>query len=289
MLLLQLWPITRSSRDLTLLQRPPIVSSRLALATIAAGTYQGSTNYEPYRGVTHNLRGTMPRCNQQLAIIFAVYALALTTLSAQQRTPDLDVPSLNRPTEEDLPDGLPQTGTREVIGGASIEGVVVQSPLQVRLLRLDPDSCSLLPSEPFTYDVELRNVGKTDLLLPWSVDPRDEGTADAGFFPVLSLSLGFQEGRARGLFYGSELLYGDTFKTFTIRRLRPREAVVVRAGAECRTTGETGTRDPFGPGSRPLRVIAQVTLKYRRNTGGPTAESSNAVPLTITWPETPRR
>jgi len=224
------------------------------------------------------------------AVTFCACALAVIPVAAQQRAPDLDLTILDRPIEASDPNE--GTVTVTVIGYGWAEGIRVEPLLQVRLLGLNPVECAA--GEPLTFDVELRNVSRTDLLVPWSVDSRDVGTATAGFFPALSLALWFEEGKRRGVIDALDTLFGNTFGMFTTRRLGRGEAVVLRVGGKC---AELGDRDhDFRRGTHVLRVTAHVGLKsgidrvgssvtYRL---GPSITSGNSMPLTITWPEPPQ-
>jgi hypothetical protein len=206
--------------------------------------------------------------------------LSLSVPSAQQRTLDLDFMSMEQPHDDSGSD----SGTHTVSGGA-----VVASPLRVQLLTIEPGhSCTV--GDLITFDVALRNVSRADLFLPWSMDSRDQGDQAPGFFPVLSLSLTFEDDKRRGLLDVINLLYGNTFNAFTTKRLPAGQEVVIRGRGTC---GEIGGPDKgFDAGFQRLRVSARATLWYRTGASesvlGPSSTSSNSIPLTMSWPATPQ-
>lgn len=215
----------------------------------------------------------MLRICRQITIAGVVSALALTSTFAQVRTPDLDITALDKPAEE----SGPEKGESSVYGTPSGSASTVEGPLQVELLRVEPDSCTL--GESISYDVALRNTGRVDILIPWSVDPRDEGTMAVRFYPVLSLSLEFEEGRARGALNAYNVLYGNPYSSVTVRTLRPQESLVVRARGTCEyAQGLEGGSKPMVA----LHVVSRVTLGYSRNRLGPTAVSRNSVSMIMT-------
>src|SRR5687767_9447346 len=112
-----------------------------------------------------------------------VYLLACGATSHTQTRPDLDLSQVDRPTADGGAPGLARS-----TGGGSGPQAQQSLPIAVRLVDLSP-SCS--QGETLTYDVELRNISKSSVLLPWSVDSRDVGerSEDPAWFPKITITL----------------------------------------------------------------------------------------------------
>src|SRR5262245_50155509 len=119
-----------------------------------------------------------PAFARVLIIAVLVGAGVQITVSAQQRAPDLDLRSFTPPLVVDDPPLTPdmdgviiETRTVSVVGPGSAEGGVPMTPLlRVRLVDVSPSTC--VGGEPITFDIELQNISRTDLRLPWSMDFR---------------------------------------------------------------------------------------------------------------------
>jgi len=217
----------------------------------------------------------MQRVARRIAITATLCGFAVMAASAQ-RVPDLDLTILDRPIEEVSQDG----SSHGVAAFPARDGRKIEDFLRIRLVRVEPNACTY--GDTLSYDVELSNVGRTPFRVPWSVDPRDQGEATNGFYPVMSLSLEYQEGRSRGVLDAGNLLFGNRFNALSTRTLPPKQTVVIRARAKCGEVG--GTQASFAPASRQLKVIARIGLNYAESTLGPTSASSNSLELTLNWP-----
>jgi hypothetical protein len=175
----------------------------------------------------------------------------LGVLVAQQRAPDVDLTLLNRPDE------LADEPSDTELGGGISSGQKRESPLSLRLLRVDPSSCEA--GEPITYDVALKNVTGQDLRIPVSVDKRDAGTSDERvLFPAMSLGLGiFRSGE---LVDAGDTLYGNSLDSFTTRVIGAGQELVVRAGGVCRFV-TTHEGKPARPGVNQVQLVARVCLR----------------------------
>ena len=219
--------------------------------------------------------GLMRRINRRVVVTVTLCALAAISASAQ-RTPDLDMTILDRPAVDVNPD----ESSRSVVALPALDGRKIEDFLRIRLVSLEPSAC--VYGDSLSYELELSNEGRIALLLPWSVNPRDQGEAADGFYPIMSLSLEYQEGRSRGVLDAGNLLFGDRFGTFSTRTLRPKQSVVIRAAGKCGEVG--GTQASFAPASRRLKVTARIGLNYGESALGPTTVSNNSQELTLNWP-----
>ena len=97
-------------------------------------------------------------------------------------------------------------------------------------------------------------------------------------FPVMVVSLRVGENGLDGLLGNVETLYGDPADPFTVHRLVPRAAVVIRIGAQCEVIHARATK--AGP-SDPTRVIVRASVRLTRemSEGGVWIDSE---PTTVT-------
>lgn len=202
--------------------------------------------------------------------LIAASIVTLVTIGAyaQAGAPDLDTRFIPRPSSADA-------GTRST---QTSRPVVYESPITVRLVRLEPASCSW--DDLVTYDVELRNDGKRAIALPWSAFPTDSPQADESptVFPFVGLSLAVGQ-NLEGRLGSWELLYGDRREPGSFRRLAPGASVTIRAATLCQLEGRAGRLIAPG-GEMAVKVFVRVNVKRSSDELG-AFTTSNGLPLTI--------
>jgi hypothetical protein len=217
----------------------------------------------------------MPRF---VVVLTAVLALYFAPALRAQKI-DLDLTVANRPIDPPAPDS--EVITTSTLIGEGSDGALT-SPLRARLVKVSP-SCEV--GDAIVFDVELHNTGRNTLVIPWTVDPANEGLSNSRYaFPVMRLSLQLVRPDSPELIDGGEILYGNPTDSFTVRALAPQERVVVRGTAVCRTLDHT-SEHAQRRGHMPFRVIATVVLQKNSSTLDPTSRSSATQPMTIVYPE----
>jgi hypothetical protein len=204
----------------------------------------------------------------RIAIAIALLMSGAPVLA--QRTPDLDASSL--PKADEPPDrGGIATGGRT----SSWKGEI---PIAVRLLAVEPRSCSW--NEPITFDLEIRNVSRSTISLPWSRIAPDnpQPSSSATVFSTLMVSLRVADDPRASLGI-VEALYGEPGNQLVSRRIRPNESVVVRFPATCVINFATAPRAISAAGS-PVTVSALVTVR-RGDTESPAVVKSNEIEIAV--------
>ena len=125
--------------------------------------------------------------------------------------------------------------------------IFYDSPVSVRLVRIDPIECSW--DEEVTYDVEVRNIGRQAITLPWSAfPPRSQPSGESrNVFPFMVLSLGVGEGMGGSLGW-VEMLQGSPDEPGSFRRLPPDATVVIRSSTPCQLTNSKAGPDDRADG-----------------------------------------
>lgn len=193
----------------------------------------------------------MIRC-LTLSVALCVTCVASATA---QRAPDLDTRFIPRAAES------PQTqgGSGRAEGGFSSGSQAV--PFDVRLLAIEPGSCSW--GEEVTYDIELSNISKSAIMLPWDVNkpttPSDSRSQAVFTTMMVTLMLADKSYATLG---AVEALYGDLGNALTFRRVAPGASVVIRLPTKCVVYDDRFQRS-IGPRGALLRVFAEVHLGPR--------------------------
>jgi hypothetical protein len=215
--------------------------------------------------------------NRYVLVLGMAAVLSVATSLAAQSV-DLDLTTAARP----IPTGEPE-GTVEVttLSGSSSSSEAAPPLLRVRLLRM-PASCQL--GEPLVFDVELQNISSAPLMLPWTLDPSNEGRSNApAAFPAMNVWLRLERQGVPEAVDGGDTLFGDPSDAFTMRTVQPRERVVIRATAVCATVNYQNERHGRR-GNHPFRVFAAVSLNKSSTMTGRSIHS-NSLPLAIVYPE----
>jgi hypothetical protein len=195
-----------------------------------------------------------------------------------QRAPDLDTRFLPVPSPPTPEQGIVAGGQ-----GGPWQGPV---PVAVRLLGVEPATCWW--DEALTYDVEIRNISRTAIVLPWSVVPPDDPppSASSNVFLTMSASLRLSDDPRASLGI-MKVLYGDLAHPSTVRRVQPGESVLVRFLAAC-VIHFASVQRAFPPVGSALKVSALVSLR-RRDTELPALIRSNEIDITVVRIEEPPR
>jgi hypothetical protein len=204
------------------------------------------------------------------ATLAVVLLLAAVASAGAQRAPDLDTRLLPK-----VPEPLDTRGV--AIGGrmGPWQGPI---PVAVRLLSVDPQSC--LWNEDVTYDVEIRNISSSVIVLPWSLQrpdrPLPPGPSSAFSSMLVSLRL-FDEpeasvGRVEGL-------YRSPDDAFTARRLAAGASVVIRIPTTCAISHASSQRAIPATGL-PLKVFVKVLLA-RHDSQLPALIESDELTMTV--------
>ena len=133
-----------------------------------------------------------------------------------------------------------------------------------------------------TYDVEVRNIGRQAITLPWSAfPPRSQPSGESrNVFPFMVLSLGVGEGMGGSLGW-VEMLQGSPDEPGSFRRLPPDATVVIRSSTPCQLTNSKAGPMIAPTGTISLKVFARVHVARTDDELGAFAESSNALPITV--------
>jgi hypothetical protein len=214
----------------------------------------------------------------RLFTLSVVFFLVCVTFVRAQRSPDLDTRFISRAPES------PQTqgGSGRVEGGFSSGSQAV--PFGVRLLAIEPSSCSW--GEEVTYDIELSNIGKSAVMLPWDVNkptaPSDSRSQTVFTTMMVTLMLADKSYATLG---AVEALYGDLGNALTLRRVAPGASVVIRLPTKCVVYDDRFQRS-IGPSGSLLRVFAEVHLGPRDRQMTVVAKS-NEMEVTVSRLERP--
>jgi hypothetical protein len=139
-----------------------------------------------------------------------------------------------------------------------------------------------------TYDVEIRNISRTAIVLPWSLIPPDASptSASSSVFFRIGISLRPTDD-AEALVGHVEALYGDPADPPTVRRVPPGVGVVIRVSTTCTINYATLER-PIDAAGSSLKVAALVSFR-RRETESPAFVRSNEIDVTVARIDEPPR
>ena len=192
---------------------------------------------------------------RSLASLFVVMSL-FPTISRAQQTPDLDLTQIARPSV--------QESTGDVSGSFQYNSLdrIAIPPISVRLVRIEPTTCTW--HEPITYDLEITNTSNAIIVLPWSVDKRDEEIPQPGTwangFAGATLGLHVRtSGRAN---IGTiAALYGSQYRPFSTRTVAPGGVVRIRAGSLCNVHDDALIERILQDGMLSLPAMAMVQIE----------------------------
>jgi len=212
------------------------------------------------------------------ALALAIAATLGTATTTAQKV-DLDLTTAARP----IP-AAETAGDNErtiSVGGGRSSHQNAPALLRIRLLHAPP-KCEA--GDPIVFDVELQNVSRETVMLPWSLDPANQGRSDSPLtFPIMRLALRLRRPDVPEAVDGGDALYGNPSDPFTMRTLVPEERVVLRGGGVCNTINHRDER-LSRRGAHAFRVYAVVSMGQSATTFGRSIES-NALPMEIVYPE----
>ena len=213
----------------------------------------------------------------RFALALAIAATFGAATTTAQKV-DLDLTTAARPIPA-AETGGEQERTVSIGGGRSSHQSA--PALRMRLLHAPP-KCEV--GDPIVFDVELQNVSRDTVMLPWSLDPANQGRSDSPLaFPIMRLALRLSRPDVPEAVDGGDALYGNPSDAFTMRTLAPQERVVIRGSAVCNTINHRDER-LSRRGAHAFRVYAVVSMGQSDTTFGRSIES-NAFPIEIVYPE----
>jgi hypothetical protein len=150
--------------------------------------------------------------------------------------------------------------------------------VSVRLLGIEPARCGW--GEAITYDVELRNTGRSPITLPWTLIEPDTAvsTSKPTEFSTVRISLHLSDDE-RAMVGNTESLYGNVEDPLTVRRVGAGETVVLRLPATCTINYATVER-PIDVNGTELKVVARVSMR-RRESELPAFVQTNETTVTV--------
>jgi hypothetical protein len=210
------------------------------------------------------------------ALAWAIAAALGAATTAAQKI-DLDLTTATRPVPSAETGGEHERTVS--VGGGQSSHQNAAAPVRVRLLHMPP-KCEV--GDPIVFDVELQNVSRDTLTLPWSLDPANQGRSDSPLvFPIMRLALRLSRPDVPEAVDGGDALYGNPSDPFTIRALAPQERVVIRGSAVCNTINHRDER-LSRRGAHAFRIYAVVSMGHSATTFGRSIES-NSFPVEITY------
>jgi hypothetical protein len=202
-------------------------------------------------------------------VAIAILGALATAIHGQGRKPDLDTRFLTRPDPSER-----RSGTIR-----SPRPIFYESPVSARLERIDPIECSW--DQQVTYDVELRNIARQEITLPWSVFPPSSQPREefATVFPIMTISLAVGDGM-EGYLGSVEVLQGSLDEPGSVRRLAPGASVMIRASTPCQFRNSKAGPMIAPTGTIAVRVFARVQVKRTTDELG-AFTNSNELPVTV--------
>lgn len=172
----------------------------------------------------------------RLATVIYLCLFAIPTAQAQNNS-FLDLTKVKPPKTEKLFD------SRDLTLSVSNDTRFPRLPLEITLLRLDKHSYQM--GDEVIYDVVIRNVGQDIVVTPWSPD-RDQVKPEEKTYPPgymdATLSLVIRDevlGEQR--IYGASV-YGSQLVPSSLKKLRPGQAVRIRAPSHWLLTSDDAAR-----------------------------------------------
>ena len=134
-----------------------------------------------------------------------------------------------------------EIGEPQIVRGESGSGGPKHRlPFRLALRSVAPGSC--VTGDELLYELELTNVGREVVLVPWA-DSRElvaAATATAVDIQRLTVGLRVDDTTKSGAPLGMvSLAYGSSLAPGTLRPVAPRESVIVRARTKCQPQGPT--------------------------------------------------
>ncbi len=193
-------------------------------------------------------------------LMIGVLVVTLAVTNHQKRTnngPRQDPNFLDLTAYESAEDRPPRTGggLASSVGGADS---LKSAPLKITLQALDKRNYHF--GDQVTYEVTLENITTSVLTIPWSPDPSKvglDGPVNPPVYFEASLSLVAEDETAGPQFIDSHRIFGAPSVPGSLKIVRPREKVRIRAAGSWQFTDSSVAR----------RVLAKspFTVKVRAN------------------------
>lgn len=180
----------------------------------------------------------------------------------------------------------PEPGHSIEAGGGSSAGVPrSRFPLQVRLLKKDRDGYRQM--DRITYDVQLTNVSRQPLIIPWSPEVIHKRDRPASGYRHALFELILAKAGRQDFVANTFVLYGAPTVAGSLKELKPKESAVVRLWGVFSGSGFQDTSNPVLFPVPGLRLKVGLVMYAPGDSGFKYAHeefSQNTLPITVLPP-----
>jgi hypothetical protein len=158
----------------------------------------------------------------------------------------------------------------------------VPAPLTLIIESLDRDE--YLVSDQFSFRIRFQNVGRTDVILPWTPNAHEVATGENA--PPVRCLLTFDartDTDSETLTFLVATLYGSTLSPGTLKTIRPGDSVVIIGESSFRFQTDAVAARVRAKMPHPLRMVAR--LAFMSGTNGVVYQdivSRNQMPIVLT-------